>query len=58
VGLVIEALLGNSRPFTAELYSTRFGLPPQAASLVAALPRNSIRQYAPDSTITRSHVKL
>ena len=57
-GLVIEALLGNSRPFTAELYSTRFGLPPQAASLVAARPRDAIPQYAPDSTITRSHVKL
>ena len=57
-GLVIEALLGNLRPVTAELYSTRFGLPPQAAPLLAARPRNAIPQYAPDSTITRSHVKL
>jgi hypothetical protein len=57
-GLVIEALLGNSRPLTAELYSTRFGLPPQAAPLVAARPRNAIPQYAPDSVVTRSHVKL
>ena len=55
---MIEALLGNARPFTAELYSTRFGLPPEAAPLVAARPRNAIPQYAPDSTITRSHVKL
>jgi hypothetical protein len=57
-GLVIEALLGESRPVTVELYSTRFGLPPQAAPLVAARPHNAIPQYAPDSTITRSHVKL
>jgi hypothetical protein len=57
-GLVIEALLGNARPVTAELYSTRFGLPPQAAPLVAARPRNAIPQYAPDSTVTRSHVRL
>lgn len=57
-GLVIEAVLANPRPVTVELYSTRFGLPPQAAPLIAARPRNAIPQYAPDSTITRSHVKL
>ena len=57
-GLVIEAVLGNARPVTAELYSTRFGLPPEAAPLIAARPRNAIPQYAPDSTITRNHVKL
>jgi hypothetical protein len=57
-GLIIEALLGDPRPLTAELYSTRFGLPPQAAPLLTARPRNAIPQYAPDSTITRSHVKL
>lgn len=57
-GLIIEALLANARPVTAELYSTRFGLPGQAAPLLAARPRNAISQYAPDSTITRSHVKL
>jgi hypothetical protein len=55
---VIEALLGESRPVTVELYSTRFGLPPQGAPLLAARPRNAIPQYAPDSTITRSHAKL
>jgi len=57
-GLVIEALLANPRPATVELYSTRFGLPPQAAPLLAARPRDATPQYAPDSTITRSHVKL
>ena len=57
-GLVIEALLGETRPVTVELYSTRFGLPPQGSPLVAARPHDAIPQYAPDSTITRSHVKL
>jgi len=57
-GLVIEALLGDARPMTAELFSTRFGVPPQGAPLIAARPRNAIPQYAPDSTITRSVVKL
>jgi len=57
-GLVIEALLGNPRPITVELYSTRFALPRLAAPLVAARPRNAIPQYAPDSTITRSDAKL
>lgn len=57
-GLVIEAILRNSKPFTAELFSTRFGLPPQGAPLAAARPRNAIPQYAPDSTITRTLVKL
>jgi hypothetical protein len=57
-GLVVEALLGNPKPVTVELFSTRFGLPQQAASLVEARPRNAIPQYAPDSTITRIHMKL
>jgi hypothetical protein len=57
-GLIVEALLGNPQPVTVELFSTRFGLPQQAASLVEARPRNAIPQYAPDSTITRSHMKL
>ena len=57
-GLVIEALLGDTRPVTAELFSTRFGLPPQGAPLAAARPHDAIPQYAPDSTITRSQVKF
>ncbi|MEA3079622.1 MAG: hypothetical protein QOF05_1030 [Sphingomonadales bacterium] len=43
-GLVIEALLGDTRPVTAELFSTRFGLPPQGAPLVAARPHDAIPQ--------------
>jgi hypothetical protein len=57
-GLVVEAVLGDSKPVAAELFSVRFGLPPQGAPLVAARPRNAIPQYAPDSTITRSQVNL
>ena len=57
-GLVIEAVLGEPHPVMVELYSTKFGLPPQGEPLAAARPRNAIPQYAPDSTITRSHVKL
>jgi hypothetical protein len=57
-GLVIEALLGDAHPVTVELFSTRFGLPPQAAPLVARRPQTATPQYAPDSTITRSRVKL
>jgi hypothetical protein len=56
--LVIEAVLGDSRPLTVEIYSIRFGLPPQGAPLASARPRNAIPQYAPDSTITLSKVKL
>ena len=56
--LVVEAVLGDARPLTAEIYSIRVGLPPQGAPLVAARPRDAIPQYAPDSTITRSEVKL
>jgi hypothetical protein len=57
-GLVIEALLGGAKPVLAELFSTRFSLPPQGATLIAARPNNAIPQYAPDSTVTRSLVKL
>jgi hypothetical protein len=57
-GLVVEALLGTAGPVTAELFATRFGLPAQGAPLAAARRRNAIPQYAPDSTITRSEVKL
>jgi Peptidase family M28 len=57
-GLRIEVLLGDRKPVVAELFSTRFGLPPEGQPLVAARPRNAIPQYAPDQTITRSLVRL
>jgi hypothetical protein len=57
-GLQIEVLLGEARPVVAELFSTRFGLPPEARPVTAARPANAIPQYAPDQTITMTRIKL
>ena len=57
-GLVVEAVLGDRRPIEAELSSFRFSLPPEGRALAAARPKNAIPQYAPDSTITMSRVRL
>jgi len=57
-GLQIEAVFADNRPVEAELFSTRFGLPPQGQPLVAGRPKNAIPQYAPDQTITMSRIKL
>jgi len=57
-GLKIEVLLVSRKPVEAELFSTRFGLPPEGRQLIAARPRDAIPQYAPDQTITMSRVKL
>ena len=56
--LQIEVVLGASKPVQAELFSTRFGLPPEGRALVAARPQNAIPQYAPDQVITMSRVRL
>jgi len=57
-GLVVEFLLADRRPIEAELFSFRFSLPPEGRALAAARPKNAIPQYAPDSTITMSRVRL
>jgi len=57
-GLVVEALLADKRPIEAELFSYRFSLPAEGRSLTAARPKNAIPQYAPDSTITMTRVRL
>jgi hypothetical protein len=57
-GLQVDVLLGDRRPVEVELFSTQFGLPPEGRPLVAARPRNAIPQYAPDSTITMSRIRL
>jgi hypothetical protein len=57
-GLQVDVLLGDRRPVEVELFSTQFGLPPESRPLVAARPRNAIPQYAPDSTITMSRIRL
>jgi hypothetical protein len=57
-GLQIEVLFGDRKPLTAELFSTRFGLPPEGQPLAAARPKDAIPQYAPDQTITMTHIRL
>jgi len=57
-GLRIDVLLGDRKPVEVELFSTRFGLPPEGQPLVAARPGNAMPQYAPDSTITMTHIRL
>jgi hypothetical protein len=57
-GLTIEVVLGDRRPIEAELFSTRFGLPPEARPLLMARPSSAIPQYSPDQSITRSIVRL
>lgn len=57
-GFVVEAVLADRRPIQAELISYRFSLPPEGRSLAAARPKNAIPQYAPDSTITMTRVRL
>jgi len=51
-------LLGDRKPVEVELFSTRFGLPPEGQALVAARPGNAMPQYAPDSTITMTRIRL
>jgi hypothetical protein len=57
-GLVIDAVLSDRRAIQAELFSYRFALPADGRSLAAARPKNAIPQYAPDSTITMTRVRL
>ncbi|MFL6761713.1 MAG: M28 family peptidase [Sphingomicrobium sp.] len=57
-GLQIEVILGDRKPFIAEVFATRFALPPQAGPLVGGRPSNSQPQYSPDQTITRSLIRL
>jgi hypothetical protein len=57
-GFIIEAMLADRRPLDAEVLSYRFSLPPEGARLAAARPKNAIPQYAPDSTITMTRVRL
>jgi len=57
-GLQIELLVGDRRPITAELFSTRFGLPAQGGQFQAARPANAQPQYTPDSTITRTTIRF
>jgi len=57
-GFVIEAVLGDREPVVADLFSTRFALPPEGRPLAAARPKDAIPQYSPDSTITMRRIRL
>jgi hypothetical protein len=57
-GLVVQADLADRRPIDAELFSYKFALPREGLSLQARRPRNAIPQYAPDSAITMTRVRL
>ena len=45
----VEIILGTTEPVMAMLVATRFMPPPEAAPLIAAMPRNAQPQYSPHS---------
>lgn len=51
-GAVLDVILGRAEPVEFTIVGTRPGLPPEAAALVRARPKNARAQYGPDSTIT------
>ena len=57
-GMIVEILLADRRPVVADLFATRFALPPQGAALAARRPANAHAQYGPDSSIRRRSVKF
>ena len=56
--LNVEVLFADRNPVEAELFSTRFGLPPEGQPLIAARPRNAIPQYSPDETVTLKRARF
>jgi len=57
-GLEIEVVLGDRAPLIAELFATRYTLPPQGAAIEAARPANAIPQYSPDQSVTLHRIRL
>ena len=57
-GLVIEALFADREPVIAELFATRFALPPEGAPLAALRPANAHPQYGPDSSVRMKTVRF
>ena len=57
-GMVVEVVLGTTKPVLAMLVATRFVPPPEAAPLIAAMPRNSQPQYGPHSQTRVRAVRL
>jgi hypothetical protein len=57
-GAILDLVAGNRDPIELFLVGTRSGLPAQAAPLVRARRALARPQYAPDSTITVSRIRL
>lgn len=57
-GLEVEIILGTAEPVIAMLVATRFAPPPEAAPLIAAMPRHSQPQYGPHSQTRVRAVRL
>jgi hypothetical protein len=57
-GMTVEILVADRRPVVAELFATRFGLPGEAAPLVARRPRHAHAQYGPDSSVRRRSIRF
>ena len=57
-GLEVEIVLGTTKPVLAMLVATRFAPPPEAAPLIAAMPRDAQPQYNPHSQTRVRAVRL
>ena len=57
-GQTMTIVIGNPAAVEFMVIGSRSGLPPSAASLVAARPKLSRPQYSPDSTITVSRLRI
>ena len=54
----IEALFADQAKVTADLFATRFALPPEGAPLAARRPATAHPQYGPDSSIRRRSIRF
>ena len=57
-GAVIDVVIGRADPVEFTVIGTRAGLPEAAAALVAARPALARPQYAPDTTLSVTRVKM
>lgn len=57
-GMVVELLLADSKPVTADLFATRFSLPAEGTALARRRPANAHPQYAPDSSVRRRLIQF
>ncbi|HEX6218459.1 MAG TPA: hypothetical protein VFZ35_04215, partial [Sphingomicrobium sp.] len=57
-GMLVELLLADRKPVVADLFASRFALPPQGAPLAARRPADAHPQYGTDSSIRRRVIKF